>query len=64
MARDSAPHDIDAAERLEALDLIARGQCVRVWRAGRILVLSTREDVDAVWPPKRRSQSTRAFGDA
>jgi muconolactone delta-isomerase len=64
MARDDAPHDLDAAERAEALDLIARGQTVRVWRAGRILVLSSRADVDAVWPPKRRSQSTRAVGDA
>lgn len=53
MARDSDPHDLDAAERTEALDLIARGQTVRVWRSGRILVLSTREDVDAVWPPRR-----------
>jgi hypothetical protein len=64
MARDDAPHDLDAAERAEALDLIARGQTVRVWRAGRILVLSSREDVDAVWPPKRRSHFTRAVGDA
>lgn len=37
-------------ERAEALSLLRQGQRVRVWRDGRILVLSDRSDVDLVWP--------------
>lgn len=59
MARDDGPMDLDAAERAEALATIAAGQPARVWRAGRILVLTTREDVDAVWPPRRHAVARR-----
>ncbi len=59
MARDDGPLDLDAAERAEALATIAAGQPARVWRSGRILVLTTREDVDAVWPPRRHAVARR-----
>ena len=52
MAHDThAPPDLTAAERAEALRTIRAGSVYRVWRAGRIHALVTREDVDALYPP-------------
>lgn len=56
---EPAPLDIDASERAEALATIAAGQTARVWREGRIHLLTTREDVDAMWPPRRHALARR-----
>ncbi len=40
-------------ERAEAMALLRTGHAVRVWRDGRILVLTSFPDIDRVWPPTR-----------
>ena len=37
-------------ERAEAMALLRTGHAVRVWRDGRILVLTSFADIDRVWP--------------
>lgn len=37
-------------ERAEAMALLRTGHAVRVWRDGRILVLTSFVDIDRVWP--------------
>ena len=43
-------------ERAEAMTLLRTGHAVRVWRDGRILVLTSFPDIDRVWPQTYRAR--------
>ena len=63
MAHDThAPPDLTAAERAEAVRTVREGRVYRVWRDGRIHLLATLDDVDALYPPTRRRRSDDGEG--